>query len=62
MGHFPSAPQGKESRDWKEYAYQTVWYAFGETGDVDIAEFRPSPERIPEFHKSLPFAPQSGIE
>jgi hypothetical protein len=35
----------EESRDWKEYAHRTVWYAFGAAGDVDIAEFRPSPLR-----------------
>jgi hypothetical protein len=44
-------PLRKESRDWKEYARRTVWYAFGTAGDIDIAEFRPSPEKILIFHQ-----------
>jgi hypothetical protein len=41
----------KESRDWKEYAHRTVWYAFGAAGDVDIAEFKPTQEQILSFHQ-----------
>jgi hypothetical protein len=41
----------EESRDWKEYARRTVWYAFGAAGDVDIAAFQPTPEKILSFHQ-----------
>jgi hypothetical protein len=41
----------EESRDWKEYGHRAVWYAFGVAGDVDIAEFRPTPEKILSFHQ-----------
>jgi hypothetical protein len=41
----------EESRDWKEYARRTVWYAFGTAGDVDIAAFRPAQEKILEFYQ-----------
>jgi hypothetical protein len=41
----------EESRDWKEYGHRTVWYAFGVAGDVDIADFKPTPEKILSFHQ-----------
>jgi hypothetical protein len=41
----------EESRDWKEYAHRTVWYAFGVAGDIDIADFRPTPKKILSFHQ-----------
>jgi hypothetical protein len=41
----------EESRDWKEYARRTVWYAFGTSGDIDIASFQPTPEKILTFHQ-----------
>jgi hypothetical protein len=44
-------PLRKESRDWKEYAHRTVWYAFGTAGDVDIAEFRPTQTDTMKFHQ-----------
>ncbi|MDR2056623.1 MAG: relaxase/mobilization nuclease domain-containing protein [Desulfovibrio sp.] len=44
-------PLRKESRDWKEYARRTVWYAFGTAGDVDIAEFKPTQADIMKFHQ-----------
>jgi hypothetical protein len=44
-------PLRKESRDWKEYAHRTVWYAFGVAGDIDIADFKPTPEKILSFHQ-----------
>ncbi|MDR1660086.1 MAG: relaxase/mobilization nuclease domain-containing protein, partial [Desulfovibrio sp.] len=44
-------PLRKESRDWKEYAHRTVWYAFGAAGDVDIADFKPALENILSFHQ-----------
>jgi hypothetical protein len=44
-------PLRKESRDWKEYARRTVWYAFGTAGDIDIAEFKPTQEKILSFHQ-----------
>jgi hypothetical protein len=44
-------PFRKESRDWKEYAHRTVWYAFGTAGDIDIAEFKPTQEKILSFHQ-----------
>jgi hypothetical protein len=44
-------PQPEESRDWKEYAHRTVWYAFGVAGDVDIADFRPTHTDILKFHQ-----------
>jgi hypothetical protein len=40
----------KESRDWKEYAARMAWYAFGVAGDIDIAAFKPTPEKILSFH------------
>jgi hypothetical protein len=43
-------PLRRESRDWKDYARRTVWYAFGAAGDVDIADFKPTPEKILSFH------------
>lgn len=41
----------KESRDWKNYAARAVWYAFGVAGDIDIATFEPTPEKILSFHQ-----------
>jgi hypothetical protein len=41
----------EESRDWKEYGHRAVWYAFGVAGDIDIADFRPTPEKILSFHQ-----------
>jgi hypothetical protein len=41
----------EESRDWKKYAHRTVWYAFGVAGDIDIADFKPTPEKILSFHR-----------
>ncbi|MDR3358277.1 MAG: hypothetical protein LBN96_05410, partial [Desulfovibrio sp.] len=41
----------EESRDWKEYAHRTVWYAFSAAGDVDIADFKPTQEDIMKFHQ-----------
>jgi hypothetical protein len=41
----------EESRGWKEYAHRTVWYAFGVAGDIDIADFKPTQEKILEFHQ-----------
>lgn len=41
----------KESRGWKNYAARTVWYAFGVAGDIDIAAFKPTPEKILSFHQ-----------
>jgi hypothetical protein len=41
----------EERRDWKEYAHRTVWYAFGASGDIDIAAFQPTPEKILTFHQ-----------
>jgi hypothetical protein len=40
----------KENRDWKDYARRTVWYAFGAAGDIDLAAFNPTQERIRSFH------------
>jgi hypothetical protein len=44
-------PLRTESRDWKDYARRTVWYAFGAAGDIDIAAFKPTPENILSFHQ-----------
>jgi hypothetical protein len=44
-------PIREESRDWKDYARRTVWYAFGAAGDVDIAEFKPTQTDIMKFHQ-----------
>jgi hypothetical protein len=41
----------EESRDWKKYARRAVWYAFGVAGDIDIADFKPTPEIIVSFHQ-----------
>jgi hypothetical protein len=41
----------EESRDWKEYGHRAVWYAFGAAGDIDIADFKPTPEQIVSFHQ-----------
>jgi hypothetical protein len=41
----------EESRDWKEYAHRMVWYAFGAAGDVDMADFKPTQEKILSFHQ-----------
>lgn len=43
--------QDQEHRDWKHYAARTVWYAFGPAGDIDIAAFKPTPEKILSFHQ-----------
>jgi hypothetical protein len=40
-----------ERRDWKEYPQRMINYAFGAAGDIDIAAFRPTPEKILEFHQ-----------
>jgi hypothetical protein len=44
-------PLRKESRDWKDYVRRTVWYAFGTAGDIDIAAFQPTQEKILSFHQ-----------
>jgi hypothetical protein len=41
----------EESRDWKEYAHRTVWYAFGAAGDIDIADFKSTQADIMQFHQ-----------
>jgi hypothetical protein len=43
--------QETESRDWKEYAARMAWYAFGVAGDIDIAAFKPTPEKILSFNQ-----------
>jgi hypothetical protein len=43
--------RNEESRDWKEYGHRAVWYAFGVAGDIDIADFKPTPEKILSFHQ-----------
>jgi hypothetical protein len=40
-----------ENRDWRDYAARMGWYAFGAAGDIDIAAFKPSPEKILSFHQ-----------
>jgi hypothetical protein len=44
-------PLRTENRDWKDYARRTAWYAFGAAGDIDIAAFKPTPEKIQSFHQ-----------
>ena len=44
-------PLRQESRDWKHYGHRMVWYAFGPAGDIDIAAFKPTPEKILSFHQ-----------
>jgi hypothetical protein len=42
-------PLRKESRDWKDCAHRTVRHASGVSGacgDIDIAAFQPTPEKI----------------
>jgi hypothetical protein len=51
--HRKARPLCTESRDWKEYARRTVWYAFGAAGDIDIAAFKPTPEKILDFHQEV---------
>jgi hypothetical protein len=41
----------QESRNWPDYAQRLINYAFGASGDIDIAAFRPSPEKILAFHQ-----------
>jgi hypothetical protein len=41
----------KEGRDWQDYANRIVWYAFGAAGNIDIAAFKPTPEKILNFHQ-----------
>jgi hypothetical protein len=44
-------PLREESRDWKSYARRAVWYAFGAAGDIDIATFQPTQEKIQRFRQ-----------
>jgi len=43
--------KGKESRDWQDYANRMTWYAFGAAGNIDIAVFKPTQEKILAFHQ-----------
>jgi hypothetical protein len=49
--HRKARPTRKEGRDWDDYINRTVWYAFGAAGDIDIAAFKPRPEKILAFHQ-----------
>jgi hypothetical protein len=40
-----------ERRDWKSYARRTAQYAFGASGDIDIANAGLTPEKILSFHQ-----------
>jgi hypothetical protein len=39
-----------ENRDWIAYVRRVIWYAYGMAGDIDIANFHPTPEKIIAFH------------
>jgi hypothetical protein len=41
----------QEHRNWEDYPQRMINYAFGAAGDIDIAEFRPTPEKILSFHQ-----------
>jgi hypothetical protein len=43
-------PLHKESRDWPDYARKMVSYAFDASGDIDIAVFNPTREKILSFY------------
>jgi hypothetical protein len=43
--------EARERRDWKEYPQRMLNYAFGAAGDIDIAAFRPTPEKFLSFHQ-----------
>jgi hypothetical protein len=41
----------QEHRSWDDYPQRMINYAFGAAGDIDIAAFRPTPEKITSFHQ-----------
>jgi hypothetical protein len=42
-----------ERRDWKIYARRMAQYAFGAPGDLDLAAFQPTPEKILSFQQEV---------
>jgi hypothetical protein len=46
-------PLRKESerRDWKIYTRRMAQYAFGAPGDIDLAAFQPTPEKVLHFQQ-----------
>jgi hypothetical protein len=41
----------QERRNWEEYPQRMINYAFSAAGDIDIAAFRYTPEKIASFHQ-----------
>jgi hypothetical protein len=41
----------QEHRNWEDYPQRMINYAFGAAGDIDIAAFRPTQEKILRFHQ-----------
>jgi hypothetical protein len=41
----------QEHRNWEDYPQRVINYAFGAAGDIDIAAFRPTPEKILGFQQ-----------
>jgi hypothetical protein len=44
-------PLRQESRDWKSYVRRISLYAFGSAGNIDIAAFQPTMEKIYKFYQ-----------
>ena len=50
--HSPARPKSQYSKDEKiEYGHRVIWYAFGTAGDIDLAYFQPTEEKIQKFNQ-----------
>lgn len=43
----------KESRNWIAYGHRVLRYAYGVAGDIDIAAFKPTQEKILAFSREV---------